>query len=71
MDSKNIAQALTTLDDLFTDKESFKHWLSSDTLPQDRYHEAKRKLEATLPGLCVKRVDLHYRYAHVLAPIDL
>ena len=67
MDSKNIALALTTLDDLYKRKQSFQSWLSGNSA-QEKYDEARKQLEDALPGLCIKYVDLVYRMAHVLAP---
>lgn len=70
MNSQEIATALRLLDDLYEQKQSFKNWLSGNTVQQDSYDEAIQQLEKALPELCVKRVDIVYRMAHVLAPRD-
>ena len=68
MTSQELAQALRELDRLYEQSASFRTWLTGQQQSQGDYDAAVARLEATNPGLAVKRVDLSYRAGHVLAP---
>ena len=69
MTSQEQATALKELDTLYDQATSFRSWLAEGS-EQRRYGLLKDRIEQATPGLRVKRVDLTYRYGHVLAPID-
>ncbi len=70
MTSQEQAKALHELDRLHEQKASFRSWLADNQTSQVDYDAAVSKLEATNPGLVVKRVDMSYKTGHVLAPED-
>lgn len=72
MTSQEIAQALLHLDRLYPQKDSVRAWLGigQSGTSQGDYDQAVSRLESANPGLRVRRVDLHYREGHVLAPED-
>lgn len=68
MTSQEQAQALRELDRLYQQKDSFRSWLAGEQQSQGDYNAAVAQLEAANPSLQVKRVDMTYRFGHVLAP---
>lgn len=70
MDASNmeeIRSALLALDELYEQEHSFATWLSGQT---PGYEPARQALEKRVPGFAVVRVNVTYRMAHVLLPLQ-